>query len=67
MVNFFYLGKILSSRIRRKKKTKQNKMLDVCCKTLSGIPQANPPLLLSRIFEAHSIAFGVVVVCVLQL
>lgn len=45
----------------------KKKKLDVCCETLSGIPQANPPLLLSWIFEAHSTAFGVVVVCVLQL
>lgn len=40
MANFFYLSEILPWWIRKKRKW------GVCCKTLSGIPPANAPLLL---------------------
>lgn len=60
--NFFYLSEILPSWIRNKKKK-----WGVCCKTLSGIPPANAPLLLSPQAETESFAFGMGIVCILQL
>lgn len=61
MANFFYLSEILPSWIRKKRKW------GVCRKTLSGIPPANAPLLPSPQAETQSFAFGMGVVCILQL
>lgn len=61
MPNFFYLSEILLSWIQKKRKW------GVCCKTVSGIPPANAPLLLSPQVEMESFAFGMGMVCILQL